>query len=234
MHEMEYYFFSGEVHKSLATAKQVASDAPEAEMAQQFMAMYAQHGIEDIPMYTATSACSLERADETYPENDEVAAIRAIRDEAAFKERISQLEHIAKEGVPHEKAQSFYTQAQLFLYAHHYDESVHCFKQAVKHAPNNAVYYGMAAQTMARVGNSPIEALGYIERAIELDSQNARWYWNRALMLTTLYKDLQQQDFLEHALRTLEQAQAALRADQLSLKSAIDNTFEGMKDYLFQ
>ncbi len=232
MSDMENYFYSGQVHASLAAARQVKADAQEAPAAQKMIAMYESYGIHEIPMYTKKETPSVERSDETYPEMDDVLAIRAIKDEQEFAARIQQLEQAAKEGTDEEKAQSFFTQGQLFLFAHHYDESVHCFIQAVRYAPNNATYYGFAGQTLARVSSSPFEVLGYLERAIELDPHNARWYWNRALVLITLYKDLQQEMFLEHAIRTLEQAQQALRADQNSLKDAIDNTFESLKDYL--
>ena len=233
MHEMEQYFYSGHVHLSLAAAKQVKEGTPEFEAAQQFIKMYERFGIGEIPNYTTKGKVNEERADETYAEMDEVAEIRAIKDEQAFSLRIKELERLAKEGTDEEKAQSFFTQGQLFLYAHHYDESVHCFIQAVKHNPNNAVYYGIAAQTMNRVSYSPFEVLAYLERAIELDPHNARWYWNKALVLTTLHKDLQKELFLENALITLEKAQDCVREDQKSLKSAIDNTFETMRDYLF-
>lgn len=234
MHEMEQYFYNGEVHQSLKAAKQVKEDAPEREAAKQFIALYERFGVPGIPSYTKKEGQSVERADETYPEMDEVYAIRTIKDEESFSARIKELECTAKEGSEEEKAMSLFTQGQLFLFAHHYDESVHCLIQAVKHNPNKAVYYGIAAQTMNRFSYPPFEVLGYLERAIELDSANARWYWNKALVLTTLYKDLQKEMFLENALITLEKAQASLREEQKSLKAAIDNTFETMRDYLFQ
>jgi len=53
-------------------------------------------------------------------------------------------------------------------------------------------------------------------------------------VLTTLFKDLQQEMFLENALIALEEARDCLREEQTSLKSAIDNTFETMRDYVFQ
>ncbi|WP_431029788.1 O-linked GlcNAc transferase [Lysinibacillus sp. LZ02] len=234
MHEMEQYFYNGQVHLSLQAAQEVKEDAPEAQTAKQLIALYERYGVAAIPCYSEKAKQSVERADETYAEMDDVAEIRAIQDEEAFGKRIKQLEQVAKTGTSTEKAQSFFTQGQLFLYAHHYDESVHCFMQAVKHHPNKAVYYGIAAQTMNRFSYPPFEVLGYLERAIDLDPQNARWYWNKALVLTQLYKDLKKDLFLENALITLEKAQANCREEQKSLKTAIENTFENMREYLFQ
>lgn len=73
----------------------------------------------------------------------------------------------------------------------------------------------------------------YIERAIELDPENARWYWNKALVLTQLYKDLNAEPFLENALITIEKAIETCREDQVSLRNGIDSTLENMKEYLF-
>lgn len=234
MHEMERYFFSGQVHRSLEAAKKITEDAAEAEAAKRMIALYERFGVPAIPCYTKKEEQSMERADETYPEMDGVFAIRAIKDEEDFSSRIKDLERTAKEGSEEEKALSFFTQGQLFLFAHHYDESVHCLMQAVHFYPNKALYYGIAAQTMNRFSYPPFEVLGYLERAIELDPENARWYWNQSIVLTTLFKDLQQELFLEYALIALEKAQSCIREDQTSLKSAIDNTLEAMRDYVFQ
>lgn len=234
MHEMEQYFYNGQVHRSLEAARQVKEDTPEAETAKQLITLYERFGVPAIPCYTKKEKQSMERADETYPEMDEVFAIRAIKGEGDFSARIKELEQTAKEGAEEEKAMSFFTQGHLFLFAHHYDESVHCFIQAVNNEPNKALYYGMAAQTMNRFNYPPFEVLGYLERAIELDPENARWHWNKSIVLTTLFKDLQQEMFLENALIALEEARDCLREEQTSLKSAIDNTFETMRDYVFQ
>lgn len=227
---IEHLFYDGQIH----TCFEEAQKLPENEFAQQIIALYERYELALIPRDTLKVNPSRERQDETYAEQDEVKEIRAIADEVQFNERIIQLEETAKNGADVEKAQSFFTQAHLFLFAHQYDESVHCFMQAVKYNPNQALFYGMAAQTMNRFEYSPFEVLGYLERAIVLDCENARWYWNKALVLTKLYKDLQQEPFLEQALITLEQAIAYCRSEQKSLKIAIENTLENMREYVFQ
>lgn len=234
MHRMEQYFYNGQFHLSLQTAREALNDEQFAEQAAKLIALFERYELESIPLYTnKEDQQSIERDDETYEEQDEVHAIREIKDEKAFNERINELENVAREGQAFEKAQSFFTQGQLFLYAHHYDESVHCMLQAVKWNPNKAVYYGIAAQTMHRFSWSPFEVLGYLERAIELDPQNVRWQWNKGLVLTQLYKDLQQDLFLENALITLETAIETCRPEQKTLKIAIENTLDNMRDYVF-
>ncbi|WPK11505.1 O-linked GlcNAc transferase [Lysinibacillus louembei] len=227
--KLEQLFYRGQLHACFQLAQQQAASP----FAQQVIALYERYQLGDIPGYTAYGLQSLERADETYVEQDEVLAIRTIKDEQQFAVRTRQLEEIARTGTDEERAQSFFTQAQLFLYAHHYNESVHCFLQAVKCQPNKALYYGLAAQTMQRLDYTPFEILGYLERAIDLDDKNARWYWNRALVLMELYKDLQQDAFLEQALIALEQAQSSCRTEQKSLRAAIENTVENMREYIF-
>ncbi|WP_042474038.1 tetratricopeptide repeat protein [Bacillus ndiopicus] len=227
--KLEQLFYSGQIHACF----QRAQSEPDSPFAQQVIALYERYQLGNIPCYTERQEQTTERVDETYAEQDEVFAIREIKEEEQFAVSTRQLEERARNGSSVERAQSFFTQAQLFLFAHHYDESVHCFLQAVKYNPNKAVYYGLAAQTMQRLDHIPFEILGYLERAIELDDKNARWHWNRALILTELYKSLQQEAFLEQALIALEEALACCRAEQKSLRSAIENTLENMREYIF-
>lgn len=225
---MEQLFYEGKVIASYEEAKRALHNNGQAKL---FIDMYEKYGVHEVPQ-AVSGKQQLERTDEQYDAMDDVLALRQIKDEEMFQQLVQQLEKTAKEGEPHKKAQSFFTQGQLFLYAHHYDESIHCFQQAVKHNPSLAVYFGICAQTMNRLGESPFTVLAYIERAIELDSQNARWYWVRALVLLQLYKDLSKEMFLEHTLVNLEQAKSLARADQKSLLHAIDNTFEAVKEYV--
>ena len=229
MQVIEQYFYEGKVIASYEAALNATSDIQ--EQAQLFIKMYEQYGIQHVPKAIAGPQ-QVEHADEQYDAMDDVLALRQVKDEVMFQQMVQQLEKTAKEGDDVKKAQSFFTQGQLFLYAHHYDESVHCFKLAVQHNPSLAVYFGICAQTMSRLAEPPFTVLAYIERALELDNQNARWYWNRALILLQLYKDLQKDMFLENTLVNLEQAKSLVRADQKSLLQAIDNTFEAVKEYV--
>lgn len=234
MTQMNEFFYQGNIVSCFKEAKKVLAEDPSNEQAQMFVQIGEKFNITAIPAPVASPiAQQEERSDENYAAMDEVLAIRKIADEGQFQQHIRQLEETAKTGTAEEKAQSFFTQGQLFLYAHHYEESAYCFTQAVKYQPNLAVYYGIAAQTMMRLDYSPFEVLGYLQYALELDPKNARWHWNRALILTQLYKDLNDQMFLENALIALETAQQSLRPDQKSLAQAIENTFETMKDHLF-
>ena len=234
MKEMESYFYNGQFHACYKLAKELQEDAEQGQLAKQFTTLFKQYHYDQIPCYTTIEATqSIERDDETYAELDEVEQIRAIKDETMFNEAIKQLEKDAREANTKRKAQSFFVQGQLFLLAHHYDESIHCFQQAVKHNPNHALFYGYAAQTMHRLSWSPFEVMAYLDRALDLDPTNARWLWNKGLVLTQLYKDLQKDGFLENTLITLEQALENCRPQQKSLKSAIENTFENMRDSVF-
>ena len=228
MSQLEQYFYNGQFHQCLKEARKT----PEEPISAHFIALFEKFQLDQIPTSTEHFEQSVERSNETYAEQDEVERIRTIEDEATFQQKIVQLEQLAREGTNEQKAQSFLTQGFLFLYAHHYDESVHCFMEAVKYAPNKAVYYGITAQTMQRFNWSPFEVMGYLERAIELDKQNARWYWIKALMLIQLYKDLQKELFLENAIVALEEAKRFCREEQKSLLNAVDNTFETIRDLL--
>lgn len=227
---LETYFYNGQFYQCFTEAKKQQHD----EVSQKFLQLFANYHYDAVPRYTnKETPQSVERADESYTELDELQTIRAIQDEAAFNEAIKQLEHDARHAADARKAASLFIQGHLFLLAHHYDESVHCFMQAVTYNPNKALYHGFAAQTMHRFNWSPFEVMVYLEQAIELDPSNARWLWNKGLVLTQLYKDLQQEPFLENALITLEAALAACREEQKSVRSAIENTLENMREYVF-
>lgn len=229
--QMNAYFFNGEFHKCYAEAKKTPDD----ETSRKYIQLFEQYEYDNYPKQNAAflTKQSEEKADETYEEMDELKEIRSIQDEQIFQARIKWLEDVASTGTDEQKGASFFTQGHLFLYAHHYNESVHCFVQATKNFPNKAVYWGYAGQTMHRHGWMPFDALGYLEKAIDLDPQNARWKWNKGLVLTQLYKDLQQTAFLENALLTLEEARDLCREDQTSLKTAIQNTLDNMEGYVF-
>ena len=232
MNKIEQYFYEGQFLKCYEEAKH-QQHGDNAEMAKKFLAIFQKYEYDQFPQPTMQIPQSVERANESYVEYDEVEQLRAIKDEQQFSAMVKQLEQDARTGSVERKAQSFYVQGHLFLMAHQYDESVHCFMEAVKHNPNKALFYGMAGQTMHRFNWSPFDVSVYLERAIELDPKNARWYWNKTLVLTQLYKDLNADLFLENALITIEKAIETCREDQVSLRNGIDSTLENMKEYLF-
>jgi len=230
---MDDYFYNGELMKCYEVAKQV-TDENEKALANKYIKLLEEYDFASYPKPTlSVETQHKERADESYPESDTVVEIRALKDEAEFSKRIKELENVAATGNPNEKAHSFFTQGELFLFAHHYNESVHCFKQAVKENPNKALYWGITGQTMHRFGWMPFDALGYLEQAINLDPTNARWKWNKALVLIQLAKDLQMAPFMANAAITLEEALAACDEHQRSLKDAIQNTIDNMDSYVF-
>lgn len=230
---MDDYFYNGELMKCYEMAKQV-TDGHEKELADRYIALLEEYEFATYPKPTKEGESQEEeRADESYPASDLVNEIRVIKDEAEFTKRVKLLEEMAQTGTAEEKAQSFFTQGELFLFSHHTNESVHCFTQAVRINPNKALYWGMTGQTMHRFGWMPFDALGYLEQAILLDPSNARWKWNKALVLIQLAKDLQMAPFIANAALTLEDAIANCGEHQLSLKEAIQNTMDTMDHYVF-
>ncbi|HAU32951.1 O-linked GlcNAc transferase [Lysinibacillus sp. FSL M8-0216] len=230
---MDDFFYNGELMKCYEAAKMVTNEE-ELALAQKYIILLEEYDFAHYPKPTLYGEIQhAERADESYPESDAVVGIRAIKDEEAFAMNIKQLEEVAKTGTGNEKAQSFFTQGELFLFAHQYNESVHCFQQAVKENPNKAVYWGMTGQTMHRFGWMPFDALGYLEQAINLDPTNPRWKWNKALVLIQLAKDLQMAPFMANAAIALEEAVVSCGEHQRSLKDAIQNTLDTMDSYVF-
>lgn len=221
MDKLEQLFFNGNM-LSCYNAVTVDNHYKNSE---KYLQLFRQHQFQDIPFIEKSNIVqSVERENEKYAEDDEVERIRQIVDEQLFQQEIQQLEQIALNGSQQEKAQSFYTQGQLFLYAHHYNEAVHCFMQAAKTFPEKGVYAGILAQTMQRLNYSPIEALGYIELALTMDANNARWCLVKALLLLQLYKDLGNDAFFNSAIYELSCAIDNYHDNQNSLRAAIEST----------
>lgn len=230
---MDDYFYNGELMKCYEAAKQ-GIKGEEKDLAEKYITLLEEYDFATYPKPTQVLLeQEKERADESYPASDLVKEIRALKDEATFTQRVKELEEVAKTGSIDAKAQSFFIQGELFLLAHYYKESVHCFMQAVRANPNKALYWGITGQTMHRFGWMPFDALGYLEQAILLDPTNARWKWNRALVLIQLAKDLQMAPFIANAALTLEEAIENCGEHQSSLKGAIQNTLDHMDSYVF-
>lgn len=228
MDQLEQLFFNGNM---LSCYKAVREK--QCKNSEKYLQLFQQHQFQEIPFVEKSKLPqSIERENEKYIEDDEVERIRHIANEQHFQLEIQRLEQIARNGLQQEKAHSFYTQGHLFLYAHHYNEAVHCFMQAVKHAPEKAIYAGMLAQTMQRLNYSPIEALGYIELALTVDFKNARWYLVKSLLLLQLYKDLGNDAFLNSAIYELSCSNDHCRDDQASLRTAIESTEREIADML--
>lgn len=237
MHKMNDYFYGGMMMKCFAEAQHIAATSTDAEavtLANKYITLFTEYEYDKYPKiihYLERQA--IERADESYEELDEVQFIRTHTDEAEFKACITQLEQRAKEGSTNERAASFVVQGELFILAHHYPEAVHCFQQAIALNPNKGLYWGLTGQTMHRFGWMPFDALGFLEQAIAVDSKNPRWQWNQALVLIQLAKDLQEPAFLANAAVILEEALVLCRAEQSSLKAAIQTTYDEMENYVF-
>lgn len=229
MEQIDTQFFLG----NMRACYELAKDQEKSEDAMRYIELFEKHDFALLPQYVLKSGPqSIEGEDERYPEDVDVYKIRMISDEELFQAQIKELELIARTGADHEKAQSFYTQGYLFLYAHHYEESIYSFSQAAKLVPEKAVYSGILAQTMQRLSYSPFEVLAYLQQAIELDSDNARWHWVKALTLMELYKNLSSEGFLESTIDALTNATEKCRPTQISLKSAIDSTHKSLGELL--
>jgi tetratricopeptide (TPR) repeat protein len=217
MNIIEQQFFRGNMRACFQLAKKYKDE--------NFIELFQQHHFEQLPIIPdSIIAQSKEQSDEHYAEEQLVIEIREIKEEVLFQQAVKKLEEDAKSEHNSYRAHSYFTQGYLFLYAHHYDEAAFCFRQAVHFAPENAVYAGICGQTLQRLNESPFEALAYLEHAITLQADNARWYWCKTLILLQFYKDLEQEEFLNSAIFDIQQALHVCRDDQVSLRAAIQLT----------
>lgn len=217
MNELEFQFFAGNMLSCYELLKQ------EKHADEKFQNLLMHHQIQHIPTFENSAvAQSVEKSDETYLEDELFKTLRKIQDEEKFLAEIKKLEQTSTSDDAKSSAHSFYTQGSLFLHAHHYQEAVYCYQQAVKKDPSKGLYFGIVAQTMQRLNLSPIEALGYAEAAIRLNSNNARWYLVKSLLLVQMAKDLERMEFLDSAIYEIQLAEEYCMQEQASLKQAID------------
>lgn len=113
MSNMEQYFYDGQFLKCYEEAKR-QSQSGENEQATQFLKVFEKYEYEKFPKPTVQISQSVERANESYPENDELEQLRAIKDEQQFSAKVKQLEDDARTAEAERKAQSFYVQGHLF------------------------------------------------------------------------------------------------------------------------
>lgn len=212
MRELDEFFYNGDMVSCYQEAKRQKNES--------YLNLLEKHLIHERELKDYNKG-SEERPNEKYKEDERFNYIRSINNEDAFLKEMKLLEEDATGDDAAISALSYYTQGHLFLNAHHYSEAIYFFIQAAKLEPSNAVYLGIAGQTMQRLGYSPIEALGYIECAIHIDSLNARWFIVKTLLLLQLANELEVELFLENAIHAYERANQVIRPDQKSLKQAL-------------
>lgn len=106
-------FYDGQFLKCYEEAKRQLQGG-ENNQATQFLNIFEKYEYEKFPKPTAQIPQSVERANESYPENEEVEQLRAIKDEQQFSEKVKQLEQDARTAEAERKAESFYVQGHLF------------------------------------------------------------------------------------------------------------------------
>ena len=100
---MEKYFYDGQFLKCYEEAKRQLQDGNDA-LATQFLNLFKKYEYENFPKPTVKITQSIERANESYEENDELEQLRSIKDEQDFAAKVKQLEHDARTAPDERKA----------------------------------------------------------------------------------------------------------------------------------
>ncbi|GLC88803.1 hypothetical protein [Lysinibacillus piscis] len=226
--EINELFINGHVKESYQLAKKVvtgalATDEQSVSMLQQHIALLEANGYANMPEPTAEKVKqSVERADESYPERDVLAAYIGSQDEAQFGRVVDEL----LAGSSEAQANAYYTMAEFFALAKEQEKAMVQYVEAIKLQPNKALYWGAFAQYVQRSEESPYLALRLIEEAIQLDGMNPRWHYiqgNIFFQLVTTTKNLSYVPALEAA---WGKAKKRCTAKQVALKLAITQSID--------
>lgn len=213
-------FVSGKVKESYAVAKallEVESFPTDPSLAtvQQHVALLQANGYENMPCPTTEKLKqSVERADESYPERDVVAAYLGSQDGEQFGKVVDEL----LAGPVEAQANAYYTMAEYFLLAKENDKAMAQYAEAIKLQPNKALYWGAFAQFINRIEASPYLALRLIEEAIQLDGMNPRWYFIQGNILLQLVASTKNLSYLPTLEEAWSKAEKRCSAKQIALK----------------
>lgn len=213
-------FVSGKVKESYAVAKELLANASfttdaSFAMVQQHVALLQANGYDNMPSPTADKVKqSVERADESYPERDAVAAYVGSQDAEQFGKVVDEL----LAGPVEAQANAYYTMAEYFLLAKEHDKAMAQYAEAIKLQPNTALYWGAFAQFINRINRSPYLALRLIEEAIQLDDMNPRWYFIQGNILLQLVASTKNLSYLPALEEAWNKAQKRCSAKQVALK----------------
>lgn len=225
-------FVSGQVKESYEVAKSLLADPSftsneSCSMVQQHVALLQANGYDNMPKPTAKKLKqSVERADESYPECDVLAAYLGSQDDEQFGRVVDEL----LAGPVEAQANAYYTMAEFFWLAKENDKAIAQYAEAVKLQPNKALYWGAFAQFINRIEGSPYLALRLIEEAIHLDSMNPRWYFVQGNILLQLVASAKNLSYLPALEEAWNKAEKRCSAKQVALKVELSKS----KDVLAQ
>ena len=225
-------FVSGQVKESYEVAKGLLANPSftsdeSFSMVQQHVALLQANGYDNMPIPTAEKLMqSVERADESYPERDVLAAYLGSQDAELFGKVVDEL----LVGPVEAQANAYYTMAEYFLLANEYDKAMVQYAEAVKLQPNKALYWGTFAQFINRIEGSPYLALRLIEEAIQLDGMNPRWLFVQGNILLQLVASKKNLSYLPALEEAWNKAEKRCSAKQVALKVELAKS----KDVLVQ
>ncbi|MFJ7735536.1 tetratricopeptide repeat protein [Lysinibacillus sp. NPDC097287] len=225
-------FVSGQVKESYKVAKALLADPSFAsdesfEVVQQHVELLQANGYDNMPKPTVDKLKqSVERADESYPERDVLAAYLGSQDAELFGKVVDEL----LVGPVEAQANAYYTMAEYFWLAKENDKAIAQYAEAVKLQPNKALYWGAFAQFINRIEGSPYLALRLIEEAIQLDGMNPRWYFVQGNILLQLVASTKNLSYLPALEESWNKAEKRCSAKQVALKVELSKS----KDVLVQ
>ena len=183
---------------------------------------------------------SVEASNGWYKEMEYQNKILLLRDNAKFKEYIAELMSRIEKCSGEELAQAQFEVAELALNAKHFEQVLSGYYGAIKANPNKGLYWGLCAGVLNKyIKADPIYCLFFIENAISLDENNAKWYLNKCLIMIRLLQD----KFISKEMKQVmsleldklrKKAISVCKPNQYVLKKELDNLYELNKKVISQ
>ncbi|MBE5961294.1 MAG: tetratricopeptide repeat protein [Lachnospiraceae bacterium] len=180
---------------------------------------------------------SVESADEKYEECDEFQKFLedCMEKTGQNMEEVTKLLNdeilsLLKSDERKKMAKAWFYKAELAFRRKDYLTASQLYSKAANAEVSKALYYGFAGHMLMRLQKTQPAYLGiasvFMNRAIALDGNNAKWHLNEAMILISLSqilgdKNEADQSMLKAAKEQIEAAEAVLRPDQASVKDHI-------------
>ncbi len=198
------------------------------EGARKTLALFEKCGLHEynIQITDYFSLQSKERADESYPESDDVNNVLIERNEDLTRQFIQKIQRDKTSSDVELREKAFFSAAELYKNMQKYDYAFYHYYQAIKLNPNKAVYWGYASYALCMDVRLKKDYHGTIcsaylsrifgQKAVELDINNARWRHYYALALSLFAN--QDPIYIHQVITDIKKALSLCIPDQIPLK----------------
>lgn len=188
---------------------------------------------ESLPDIDLSAKQNLEYANESYPETDEFIKFynQCVLDgNNKIQLFIERVKKISSDSNKIEAAKGDFYAGEYGFFMKNYPLAYNYYLKSIHKNPNKALVYGYAGNCLLKENERLINGCILNTRAIKLDSRNARWHLYQGLLVLNLGFQLDYKPLIAGAKLHFENALKVIRPEQESLKGAIIDIYDKIKD----